>query len=395
MMDPEWYFAFWEIFRQDARWAEKLHTKPSSIDFKCQSGSFKPEDSSSKISKHDCILSKSTTITNIVKQPLTIDILVSVIDNMGDMGFLTELLISLKQEWLFAKFCIYTDAPHKVDAFLHLNQRLLPEYQVNSIDIYWETSSSVVFLLFHFPLPDSLTRTSHTKVIFRIDYLSFDSQWVKHHLSEHISSNEITKIYEYIPSPIAASGGLIPFLWNHTTSKSELLLKYSIPETYATKKWMTLFSYSTLYQRIDLDSCPDDICLLVLGRSQELEISWNILSLPFLPIDDFHTILSLSDFNIIRGEVSSVTAFQVWKPFLWDMYQDRGGFPEEMSQQFLDFFQMNDAYRKGHNIINTWSTGLKIPDLIQLTTNHSFSPIVSENLALELKKCIDRFYFSL
>ncbi len=77
------------------------------------------------------------------------------------------------------------------------------------------------------------------------------------------------------------------------------------------------------------------------------------------------------------------------------MYQDRGGFPEEMSQQFLDFFQMDDAYRNGHKIINMLSTDLKIPDLIQLTSKHSFSPIVSENLALELKKCIDRFYFSL
>jgi hypothetical protein len=47
----------------------------------------------------------------------------------------------------------------------------------------------------------------------------------------------------------------------------------------------------------------------------------NIVTLDFLPLDEFYNLIDTSEFVIIRGEVSFAHVMQSGVPFFWDMYK--------------------------------------------------------------------------
>ena len=73
----------------------------------------------------------------------------------------------------------------------------------------------------------------------------------------------------------------------------------------------------------------------------------------FLKIDEYYELFHLADMNIIRGDGSIVQAIHTEKPFLWDIYKEIGGFPESISDQFLDFLKPSSSYIDIHNEFNT------------------------------------------
>lgn len=162
----------------------------------------------------------------------------------------------------------------------------------------------ILFLLFHFPIPHTLP--SRVKAVFRIDYLSFDPSWVQYHLSEHIASTQIRKVFEIIPSPLPSGAGLLGYIGDTTLRREQLCYKYRFPESLREKKWITLFCYDTLFERIDFKGLEDDVCVMILGRKTtnvpilERGISENIFFLPLLPLDEFQSLMALSDANIVR-----------------------------------------------------------------------------------------------
>lgn len=81
-----------------------------------------------------------------------------------------------------------------------------------------------------------------------------------------------------------------------------------------------MFVYPSTEERIDLSSIPDNTLVFILG-SQKVYTHKNLIQLPFLTVPLYHSLLSLCDVNIVRGEVSAVAAMQIGKPLLWDMYK--------------------------------------------------------------------------
>lgn len=331
------------------------------------------------------------------KNPIPIDILLSVVDNFGDMGFACELMIAYESTfpWMFS-FRVFTDSVGKVEEFFLRNQHLLGKYEI----IPYETfvpgdSSGILFALFHFPLPKF--HDERKRLILRFDYLSLDIAWTVQNESEHIESNNRTKIIEIIPSPLSWGSGLIQHAFPHI-SRESWLLENNLPSSLQTKRWITMFIYGSITDRFDIHSFPDDVCIFALwGKPLKEE---GIIHLPFLSIDSYYTLLSLSDFNVVRGEVSFVQALQSGKPFLWDVYKEIGGFPVEQSEQFLALGRFDSSYREIHTILNQSTKRVITYQDIEwiLEDNWAFPVFGKEkihNLAQETKKQVDRFYFSL
>lgn len=358
-----------------------------------------------------CIIEKRYTIATMMQeqvQPLfqrdwiiSVDILLSVVDNYWDIGFATELMISLDSVnvWKYF-FRIFTDNPVLVTGFLEKNKDNLGEYHVfhtDEISVRW--FSAVIFLLFHHPLPKISDTVRH--IILRIDYLSFDPVWTEYNGHEHILSTPDVPIIEIIPSFLSAWSGILIPVWNEAISKQSLLWELHLPIKLENKKWISLFVYPETLDRIDFGVIPEGYGVFILwwGRLIQND-SDSIFFLPFLSIEMYHRLMMLSDMNLVRWEVSAVTAMMISKPYLWDMYKWRGWFPLEMSQQFLDFFSFSSEYAQFHREFNTAKSQIPIKRIIQvLEWEYCFRDTWIrdrvQSLSKTIEKYIDRFYFSL
>ena len=329
-----------------------------------------------------------------------IDIILSVIDNFGDIGFCTEILMGL-ESLSPAKFHyrIWTDQSEKVANFFAYNSSSLPEYSLALLSDFWtESLSEFCLVFFHAEIPDEkyFTRSS---IILRLDYLSLDPEWLQYHESSHILSTPERRIIEIIPSPLDLWWGILPepqiFL-----SRDEIAQKYALdPE----KEWITLFLYpETLRKKIDFSDLSSDLEILLVGSSIEFDLpsSPYIHVLPFLSINHFHHILAYSRWSIVRGEVSWMNIVSLGKPFFWDMYKEIGGFPHIQSEQFLDFFGFSSDYRDLHNSLNQptgWRVTLTEYEAVLFSPENEqlFWTSRQKNIIHEVKKYIDSFHFSL
>lgn len=96
-----------------------------------------------------------------------------------------------------------------------------------------------------------------------------------------------------------------------------------------------MFIYGSTNDRILWDSFDADTQIFLF--SPVTVHQKNITHLSPISVNNFYALFSLSDFAIVRGEVSFVQALQSGKAFLWDVYKEIGGFPVEHSEQFLEF----------------------------------------------------------
>ena len=332
-----------------------------------------------------------------------IDILLSVVDNYGDMGFACELLYWLASVYhdIFS-YTLWTDDVMQVQHFFEYNDHILPSYCIQPIEQFWEGEwSSFCFSLFHGFLPKKEYFTLPA-CILRVDYISLDPIWLQHHESEHIGSTEERRIIEIIPSPLPHGWGILDSRIGKY-SRTNIADAYQLDEH---QEWITLFCYEqTLYDCIDLTHIPEDREVLILwvrwgAMSREMTGRNNIHFLPFLDIEEFHHILAYSQWSIIRGEISLMNILSLEKPFLWDMYKMIGGFHAKQSLDFLEYRQSSAAYRELHMKINgqaPWRITLSECESVFFNSRDQQEPTYSpgKNLINEVKKYIDSFYFSL
>ncbi len=330
-----------------------------------------------------------------------IDIFISVVDNYGDMGFLTEILFAFhhREKDAFV-FSIWTDAVDAVSFFLEKNQSILPGYRVLSRDTFPKDSiPRCILSLFHSELIP-FTLIPFGSLILRIDYISFDRSWCSFHESEHIQSVPERRIIEIVPAPFPDIwGGIMPVLIDVPLLDS-VCLKYSIDRM---KKKICIFSYKNTLDRIDFSLIPTDSNVYILGQNftefpQQKDL--HVFSLPFLRLDEFHALLSISDWSIIRGEVSFANILSLWKPFFWDMYKEIWGFYTEQNDAFLENFAFSDEYHHVHTRLNNQEkSSINLIEMDKILMNETiFLPskkLRIKNLFTEIKKHIDRFEFSI
>lgn len=315
------------------------------------------------------------------KQCFTIDIFVTIVDNFGDMWFAYEFIVACQREFGDAfQFVIWTNDVWKVRIFFW--QAGILEADIVNIEDFWFSRKSAIWIsLLHSSIPD-LSLFTEKALILRIDYLSMDPIWIENNEKEHIISTKNRQVIELIPSPIIGGAGLIP-LYSYTQEIGSW-----------SKKHITLFVYEETLACIDWESFPDDIIVYVFWRVNS--IKKNIISLDYLSVSDFYSLIDSSQFVIIRGEVSFAHIIQRSVPFFWDIYKNIGWFPSEQSEQFLSIIDANQEYRKIHQIINgqrLWRVTYK--NLLSALSCTHFSEVHTKNLIHTVKKYIDRFHNSI
>jgi hypothetical protein len=324
----------------------------------------------------------------------TIDLLVSIVDNYGDMGFAVEFILAWQREYGDGVgFVIWTDDVEKMQAFT--TKIWAPKFPIFSFADFWKSQKSEVAIsLLHTPIPD-VSYFTERSLVLRVDYISFDKDWVSNNGSEHISSTSSHKVIELIQSPLPAWAGLIP-LGEKKFSKQEVakeLKKYTQQDVDHTKDWITIFAYPDTISRIDWLSFPNDF--IVFAFSENIPKQKHIISLPLLPIHLFHSLLFSSEWSIVRGDMTGSMMLQLWKPYYWDIYRQIGWVHLELSDAFLDYIFASDEYREVHQRINIREGKIGFSELVWGLVGLDFHDRKNPNLIHEVKKHIDRFYFSL
>lgn len=323
-----------------------------------------------------------------------IHIALSVIDNLGDIGFACELMRAFEERFPDRyQWVIWTDASEKVRAFSEKNQDMIGPYELRSSNDFEIWEGSILFLLFHHPLPGHLP--SHT-LILRIDYLSLDPLWVYHTLSEHIHSTGSRRIIEIIPSPLTHGSGLIAPP-SHFVSREALAEKYGLD---AKKRWVSIFAYRDTRENHLIIEEIENTEIILLGA----DLSWRrddkkyrVTSPPFLSQREFSSIVRESTWTIVRGEVSLISALQIGTPLLWDMYKERGGWYGEQAEQFLSFMNRESEYQKLFMRLNgrEWNP-LSTREIDAYFASYPWKKREApKNLVEEMQKCIDKYQFFL
>jgi hypothetical protein len=312
------------------------------------------------------------------ERPYIIDVFVNIVDNYGDMGFACEFIQACRNEYDEQyRYIIWTNNAIKMQEFAR--QSNIPDIEVVDIVDFWYLRKSAIWIsLLHAPIPD-LVFFEDRAIILRIDYLSLDPTWIIHNEREHIESTSHRQIIELIPSPLFDGAGLIP-------DYGSPLLQLDV----LTHRHICIFAYTDSLDSIDLMSFPDDTIVYIFGKINSA--NKNIISLDFLPSEEFYSLLDSSEFVIVRGEVTFAHMIQNWVPFFWNMYSNIGWFPIDQSEQFLSLIGASTEYRKVHNILNIEkSRKISYLDCVWALSHTRFPALHTKNLIHTVKKYIDRF----
>jgi len=134
--------------------------------------------------------------------------------------------------------------------------------------------------------------------------------------------------FEDVPCPASLSA-----VWKRCHSNAKKISVFSYPGA-PIKDWLA--NLNRLQEPFDI--------FLAFGNAQLLNLQqhqWpylNLISMPFIPQDDYDWLLVHCDLNIVRGEDSFVRAQLAGKPFIWNIYPQDDGAHLTKLKAFLDLY---------------------------------------------------------
>jgi hypothetical protein len=135
-----------------------------------------------------------------MKTPI-IDLLVTIIDNYGDMGTACELITALRSGYGDQYgYVIWTNDVDRMSKFVR--ESGIGDIAIRDITMFCHMQKSAIMIsILHTPLPDLDLIAPHA-LILRLDYISLDPLWLQYNETEHIASTPDRRIIEVIPSPL-------------------------------------------------------------------------------------------------------------------------------------------------------------------------------------------------
>ena len=334
---------------------------------------------------------------SLIFSTMPIDIYLTVVDNLWDMGMALELIYSLRNIGYTGYISLYTNQVETTKGFFQKSAPFLQNISICEVSESKYSTTRITLSLFHTEIPDFVQKIK--RLILRVDYLSFDPEWIKMTGKEHAFSTKETQIVEIVPSFLKESAGILEHTFSKNT-REKWLQKRNLRENLREKRWLSVFIYNATLERLLFD-LSDDWVIFILGRN---EIKWkksdaSLIFPGFLQIDEYYELFHLTDINIIRGDGSIVQALNSEKPFLWDIYKEIGGFPESISEQFLEFLKSTATYTTLHNEFNTGKEEISLRNTLEILLKKwekkTFQKKETSPLLVHtLKKYIDSFDFS-
>lgn len=312
-----------------------------------------------------------------------IDCFVNIIDNFGDMGFVAEFCLYYQKSYPDFFFTIFTNEKEILENFFAKNN--FSNVEICDMKNFRANAENAISFL-HSDFPKNIY-----KKVVRIDYISFDKNWLKQNGAEHIHSTKNHQIIECIPSVFSSGSGILPKVQSAIT-RDNLREKYNIFQT--NNKNFSIFCYEDTLQKIDLTNIPDNLELILFGVKNPENFLQNprIHILPLVSIEEMYAIFENSDYLLTRGEISFMQALQGEKPFLWDLYHAIGGFPADQSNDFLDFIEACPDYRQISHKLWHENEKISISEMTALLENSqkNWKKQIYKNIADETKKILDK-----
>ena len=291
----------------------------------------------------------------------SIDIFCEVIDNYGDVGVAYRLAREFKRIYPHKRLRFFINKTEEINLIKKSNDIEIIAYKdiskiKNSADLILETFACEIPKEYI----DKALRSS--KLIINLEYFSAED-WVDgFHLQESFLGGSLKK-YFFIPGLSKKSGGILldnEFLERKKQveeNREYYLEKFKIKEKYDLIG--SVFSYEKNFDSLinELKKLDKKVLLLILSeKTQKNFIKYfdnsnnydkiKAVKLPFFTYDKYEELLSLCDFNLVRGEDSFVRALLLGKPFLWHIYPQKENIHIQKLNSFLEKYCPNNKNLK-------------------------------------------------
>lgn len=340
------------------------------------------------------------------------------IDNYGDIGVCWRLARQLTHEyditvelWVddWAALARFLSNPSLISKDSHTEQGVhfhhwRSPWGHTAEFVERVAASAVIIEAFACTLPSALVialaNSKSPALWLNLEYLSAE-QWVRdchglpspQRVSDANGGVRTLQKYFFFPGFVEGTGGLLreaDLLERHVTLQSALpltrnafLAPYVLPNDPLDDSHclvLSLFCYEGLPLLSLLTALAEaqerSLCLVPEGRSLasvqaffDLEqlpavgtvlqrASLTLVVLPFSNQDDYDRLLSLCDFNVVRGEDSFVRAQFAARPMLWHLYPQEGDAHLPKMEAFLTLYgEQSEADMALHSLFRSWNQG--------------------------------------
>lgn len=210
----------------------------------------------------------------------------------------------------------------------------------------------VVIQAFSCELPDrylnSILVAPQKPILIHLEYLSAEPWVADFHGKPSPNAHGLQK-YFFFPGFQANTGGLLldpipkkdqgpcpkslEAVWQQSRHHSKKVSIFSYPGA-PIKEWLA--DLNQLQEPCDIFLAFGNAELLNLQHHQWPNL--NLISMPFIPQDDYDWLLAHCDFNIVRGEDSFIRSQLAGKPFIWNIYPQDDGAHDAKLKAFLDLY---------------------------------------------------------
>ena len=291
----------------------------------------------------------------------SVDIFCEVIDNYGDVGVAYRLAREFKRIYPNKKLRFFVNQTEEINLIRKSNDIEIIAYK----DIFKvENSADLIMETFACEIPKKYMDKAlkNSKLIINLEYFSAENWVDDFHLQESFLGGNLKK-YFFIPGLSKKSGGILldnEFLERKKKveeNRKHYLQKFEIKEEYDLIG--SVFSYEKNFDSLinELKKLDKKVLLLILSeKTQKNFIKYfdnsnnydkiKAVKLPFFTYDKYEELLSLCDFNLVRGEDSFVRALLLGKPFLWHIYPQKENTHIKKLNSFLEKYCPNNKNLK-------------------------------------------------
>lgn len=346
------------------------------------------------------------------------------VDNYGDIGVCWRLARQLRQEYGISVELWVDDWAALTHVLCDTSFSLKDSHTVLGVHFrHWRSpwchspaiveriaASAVIIEAFGCSLPPALitamANTATPALWLNLEYLSAED-WVRdcHALPSpqsltNASGSAVTlHKYFFFPGFVEGTGGLLretDLLARHASlhsalplTRSAYLAPFMLPDELLEDTHLlvlSLFCYEGLPLLSLLAALAEaderSLCLVPAGRClasvqtffelDEPPVAGTVLQmakltlvvLPFSNQDEYDRLLSLCDFNIVRGEDSFVRAQFAARPMLWHLYPQQGGAHLPKMEAFLSLYSgQSEAEAALNGLYRGWNQGEDCRDL--------------------------------
>lgn len=303
----------------------------------------------------------------------SIDVFCEVIDNYGDVGVAYRLVRELRRFYPQKEIRLIIDRVEELNLIKKENDNI-PIIKFSDLDEKIQVSDLIIEC-FACNIPSIYMEKAYenSKILINLEYFSSED-WIEgFHLQESILGKGKLKKYFFMPGITEKSGGLV--IDSDFLKRKEKVLKN--PKIYLKKFNIedkydligSIFSYEKNFDKFisALEKTEKKILLLIMSEKTQKNFTKyfdnadkydkiEFVKLPFYPYDEYEEILSLCDFNFVRGEDSFARALLLGKPFLWHIY------PQTENTHMIKLKSFLEKYYKDWNEIKNVFIGYNLSD---------------------------------